>query len=260
MAAVIQLEIDIRLKCYPAVGNAPPVEALKALRFSVPVGEFTCIVGPSGCGKTTLLNIVAGLDADFTGRIDVAATAERAQPVIGYVFQRPRLLPWRTVEENIRLVLSPEQNRSGIVDDLLAATGLVEARHTYPERLSVGMSRRAALARAFAIEPDLLLMDEPFVSLDESTAERLRALLLSIWGRRPTTVLFVTHDTREAAQLADRVIVLTPSPGSVRSIIAIETPRPHRGNGEVIDAIRQQILGETPGDNAKQPHALKHGG
>src|SRR5215831_20547885 len=99
-------------------------------------------------------------------------------------------------------------------------------------------------------------MDEPFVSLDESTAERLRALLLSIWGRRPTTVLFVTHDTREAAQLADRVIVLTPSPGSVRSIIAIETPRPHRG--EVIDAIRQQILGETPGDNAKQPHALKH--
>jgi len=103
-------------------------------------------------------------------------------------------------------------------------------------------------------------MDEPFVSLDESTAERLRALLLSIWGRRPTTVLFVTHDTREAAQLADRVIVLTPSPGSVRSIIAIETPRPHRGNGEVIDAIRQQILGETPGDNAKQPHALKHGG
>jgi ABC-type nitrate/sulfonate/bicarbonate transport system ATPase subunit len=242
MAAVTQFTIDVQLKRYPAAGNAPPVEALKALRFDVAVGEFACIVGPSGCGKTTLLNIVAGLDADFMGKVDFSARAGASHPRVGYVFQRPRLLPWRTVEENIRLVLSPEQNRSGIVDDLLAATGLGEARHTYPERLSVGMSRRAALARAFAIEPDLLLMDEPFVSLDEATAERLRVLLLDIWGGRPTTVLFVTHDTREAAQLADRVIVLTSSPGSVRSIVAIDTPRQSRGHGDVIDTIRQQIL------------------
>ena len=258
MAAVTPFAIDVELKRYPAVGNAPPVEALRGLRFTVGIGEFACIVGPSGCGKTTLLNIVAGLDPDFIGKVDLAPAAGASHPHIGYVFQKPRLLPWRTVEENIRLVLSPEQNRSGIVDDLLAATGLAEARHTYPERLSVGMSRRAALARAFAIEPDLLLMDEPFVSLDESTAERLRALLLSIWGRRPTTVLFVTHDTREAAQLADRVIVLTASPGSVRSVIAIETPQPQRGTADVIDRIRQQIL-RPVADDAEQPiPALKN--
>jgi len=242
MAAVTQFEIDVRSKRYPAVGQAPPIEALRDLRFAISVGEFACIVGPSGCGKTTLLNIVAGLDADFTGRVDFPGPAERSRPVIGYVFQKPRLLPWRTVEENIRLVLSPAQARSTIVDDLLAATGLIDARHSYPERLSVGMARRVALVRAFAIEPDLLLMDEPFVSLDETTAERLRALLLDIWSRRPTTVLFVTHDTREAAQLADRVIVLTPSPGSLQSIVTIDTPRADRINGGIAEAIRQRIV------------------
>jgi ABC-type nitrate/sulfonate/bicarbonate transport system ATPase subunit len=162
--------------------------------------------------------------------------------VIGYVFQTPRLLPWRTVEENITLVLDPAQARSGIVDEMLAATGLLDFRHAYPERLSVGMARRVALARAFAVAPDLLLMDEPFVSLDEPTADRLRALLLDIWQARPTTILFVTHDTREAARLADRVIALTPSPGSVQSIVAIDTPRHERVAPDVIDRIRQQIV------------------
>jgi len=242
MAAVTQLEIDVRSKRYPAVGQAPPVVALNELHFTASVGEFVCIVGPSGCGKTTLLNIIAGLDTDFTGNIVLPATAGRGRPVIGYVFQKPRLLPWRTVEENIRLVLSPAQNRTASVDELLAVMGLIEARHTYPERLSVGMARRVALVRAFAVEPDLLLMDEPFVSLDEETADRLRTLLLDIWSRRPTTVLFVTHDTREAAQLADRVILLTASPGSLRSIVGIDTPRPDRTNGAVVDAIRARIV------------------
>jgi len=129
---------------------------------------------------------------------------------------------------------------------MLKATGLAAFRHAYPERLSVGMTRRVALARAFAVAPDLLLMDEPFVSLDEPTADRLRALLLEIWQARPTTVLFVTHDTRESARLADRVIVLTASPGSVQSIVAINTPRRDRTGPDVVDRIRQEIMQPTP--------------
>jgi len=242
VAPVTELRIDIRAKRFPAVGQAPPVTALKDLQFSVRGGEFVCVLGPSGCGKTTLLNIIAGLDREFDGTIDLPVATARPRPVIGYVFQTPRLLPWRTVEENITLVLDPAQVRSGIVGDLLEATGLSAFRHAYPGRLSVGMTRRVALARAFAVMPDLLLMDEPFVSLDEPTAERLRLLLLDIWQARPTTVLFVTHDTREAAQMADRVVVLTPSPGSVRSIIAIDTPRRERSDPDAYARIRRRIF------------------
>src|SRR5262249_32585015 len=208
MAAVSELLVDIGLKQFPAIRQAPAVTAIDGLRFAVQSGEFVCLLGPSGCGKTTALNIIAGLDRDFEGRIVLPRGPGRGHPVIGYVFQTPRLLPWRTVEQNIKLVLDPERGRSGIVDELLEATGLAEFRHNFPQRLSVGMARRVALARAFAVSPDLLLMDEPFVSLDEHTAERLRVLLLEIWQARPTTVIFVTHDTREAVRLADRVIVL----------------------------------------------------
>ena len=242
MAAVSELLVDIGLKQFPAIRQAPAVTAIDGLRFAVQSGEFVCLLGPSGCGKTTALNIIAGLDHDFEGRIVLPRGIGRAHPVIGYVFQTPRLLPWRTVEQNINIVLDPERVRSGIVDELLEATGLAEFRHSFPQRLSVGMARRVALVRAFAVSPDLLLMDEPFVSLDEHTAERLRSLLLEIWQARPTTVVFVTHDTREAVRLADRVIVLTASPGSVRTIIAIDTPRRDRAAPEVIDRIRRQIL------------------
>jgi NitT/TauT family transport system ATP-binding protein len=138
-------------------------------------------------------------------------------------------------------VLRPGQN-IGIVDELLAMTGLSEFRETYPERLSVGMSRRVALARAFAVEPDLLLMDEPFVSLDEATAQKLRQTLLEIWRRRPTTVLFVTHDTREAVLLADRIVRLTASPGTVDKNIAVDIPRQQRGDSEIIESWRTLYL------------------
>jgi NitT/TauT family transport system ATP-binding protein len=242
MAPLNELVIDVRLKQFPAVGAAPPVVAIKGLEFTVSPGEFVCVLGPSGCGKTTLLNIIAGLDRDFTGRISLPVDARRRQPVIGYVFQKPRLLPWRTVLENINLAQTPEQQRSGIGDELLAAMGLTEFRHAYPERLSVGMTRRVALVRAFAIEPNLLLMDEPFVSLDEPTAERLRGLLLEIWGRRPTTVLFVSHDTREVVQLADRVVLLTPSPGAVRAIVPIGMSRAERADPARIEELRRSLL------------------
>ena len=235
------LTIDIDLKQFSAAAGMPPITALRNLRFTVSRGEFVCVLGPSGCGKTTLLNIVAGLDRDYSGHVMVAPISAGAEPTLGYVFQTPRLLPWRTAAENIQLALRPGQDPR-IVDDMLSMTGLSEFGNTYPERLSVGMSRRVALARAFAVEPDLLLMDEPFVSLDETTAQRLRLMLIDIWHRRPTTVLFVTHDTREAVMLADRIVRLSSSPGSVESIIDIDIPRHQRADQTVIEAWRNRML------------------
>lgn len=241
-----RLEVDVRLKRFAAVAQTQPVTALQDLRFEAAAGEFLCLFGPSGCGKTTLLNIVAGLDRDFEGRVTLPTAAGRRQPVIGYVFQTPRLLPWRTVEQNIALV-APDKTET--VDDLLRATGLEEFRHAYPERLSVGMARRVALARAFAAKPDILLLDEPFVSLDEATAERLRSLLLEIWQARPTTVLFVTHDPREAVMLADRIVLLTPSPGRVATTMSIPAPRVARAMEPLVDELRRHVAGgnEKPG-------------
>lgn len=241
-----RLEIDVRLKRFVAVAQTPPVTALQDLRFDAPAGEFLCLFGPSGCGKTTLLNIVAGLDRDYEGRVLLPTAADRQRPAIGYVFQTPRLLPWRTVEQNIALV-APDN--ADIVDELLRVTGLEDFRHAYPERLSVGMARRVALARAFAVKPDILLLDEPFVSLDEATAERLRTLLLEIWQERPTTVLFVTHDPREAVMLADRIILMTPSPGRVRTVMPIPTARPARAIDPLVQELRRHAANndEKPG-------------
>ena len=148
------------------------------------------------------------------------------------VFQEPRLLPWRTVEQNVRLAL-PASRRDAPLDELFAALGLAELRAFYPAELSLGLARRAALARAFALEPSLIVLDEPFVSLDEPTAERLRALLLALWHARPTTALMVTHNAREAALLADRILVFGERPTRVVDTIDLPVPRERRGEGEV---------------------------
>ena len=236
------IEIEIRLKRYPAVGRAGAHVALKDFRLDLRQGEFICVFGPSGCGKTTLLNIVAGLDRDFDGRVKLGVNAGDANPVIGYVFQNPRLLPWSTVAENIELVLNREQRGSGIVDELIAATGLEDARHVYASRLSAGMSRRVALARAFAVRPELLLMDEPFVSLDQPTAQRLRLLLLDIWRGRPTTVLFITHDLREAIMISDRIVFLSASPGTVVVDVPVDIPHHRRADEDAIEAFRAVLI------------------
>lgn len=243
------LAIDIQEKRFPAVGRAGANLALQALRFEAVRGELVCIVGPSGCGKTTLLNIIAGLDHAYSGQVTLPPSAN-GRPMIGYVFQNARLLPWRTVSENIELVLPPGEDHRQRIHDLLAVTGLGDVAHVYPERLSVGMGRRVALARAFAIDPQLLLLDEPFVSLDEPTADRLRLLLLEIWQRQPTTVLFVTHDLREAILLADRIILLSPPPARVAASIPITLPRAARQNDATIDALRRQVLEEF-GESAR---------
>ena len=235
--------IDIRKKAYPAKHGSGEHIAIQDLRIELGAGEFVCLVGPSGCGKTTLLNLIAGLDTHFDGGID---TDETGKPLrIAYMFQNPRLLPWRTVRENIDLAL-PKGQDGKAVDHLLEVMGLSESQSQYPERLSLGMSRRVALVRALAIEPTLLLMDEPFVSLDAPTARRVRQLLIRVWQERPHTVLFVTHDLREAISLADRLIFLSPSPTTLLHQVSIDIPRPSREDEAVIEAFRNQLISGHP--------------
>lgn len=236
-----EIRIDIASKVYPSVGKARPHTAIRDLHLTLRSGEFVCLVGPSGCGKTTLLHILAGLDEDFEGGITVVSG--RLPPVIGYVFQNPRLLPWRTVRENIELALRPGQSAEAI-DPLLKAMDLSKAQNIYPERLSLGMSRRAALIRAFAVQPDLLLMDEPFVSLDAPTARRVRNFLIKVWQERPHTVLFVTHDLREAIALADRLVFLSQPPTGVVADIRVDLPRSARNDETAIEGYRTRLMRE----------------
>ncbi len=241
MAPIADLDIEVRRKRFPAVADSPAVEALRDFRLRVGAGEFLCLVGPSGCGKTTLLNLIAGLDEDFEGAVNPPRRATR----IGYVFQSPRLLPWRSVFDNVALVLGGASDPGARVLPLLAATGLEDFQAAYPERLSMGMRRRVSIARAFAVEPDLLLLDEPFVSLDEATARAMRALLIEVWRARPTTVIFVTHDLREAIALADRIAVLSPAPARVVAEIPVELPREHRDDEATIERPRAEIRHHT---------------
>ncbi|MGR8980379.1 MAG: ABC transporter ATP-binding protein [Gammaproteobacteria bacterium] len=238
------IQIDINDKTYPAVGKSKSHQAIANLKLSLGSDEFVCLVGPSGCGKSTLLNIIADLDDDYEGKIKTGS--RHAKTKIGYVFQNPRLLPWRTVRENIELVLDDDESRRTI-DSLLETMQLTEFQNTYPERLSLGMSRRVSIIRAFAIDPDLLLMDEPFVSLDMPTARQVRELLLKLWRQRPHTVLFVTHDLREAIALADRIIFLSAPPMTMISDIAVPIARDERDNENLIEAFRQQLMRNYPG-------------
>ncbi len=172
---------------------------LRNVQLSVAAGEFVAITGPSGCGKSTLITILAGLDKAFRGSV-------QAPGRLGIVFQEPRLLPWYSVAKNIALA-APGLTGAAIAAGL-DAVGLAGAGHLLPRQLSLGMARRAALARALAVEPDLLLLDEPFVSLDEASADKMRTLLAHIWRTRHPTVVMVTHDLAEAARLAQRVVRL----------------------------------------------------
>lgn len=212
------LEIEVREKIFPALGKRAENRVLENINLTIEPQSFVVMTGPSGCGKSTLLNIVAGLDTDFQGEVRM----QSADASVGFVFQTPRLLPWRTIEENILLPLPDGDPRRDNVPAMLERVGLTEAADAYPERVSLGMQRRASLARGFILEPDILLMDEPFVSLDDPTAQDLRRLLIDLYTRRPTTILFVTHDRAEAVMLATRILRLD---GASASIVQDETVR-----------------------------------
>jgi NitT/TauT family transport system ATP-binding protein len=220
-----RLELHISQKSYRTASGSR-LHVLGEIAFSLAHGEVAALVGPSGCGKTTLLRIVVGLDRDFDGSVALPAHGR-----LGMVFQEPRLMPWRTVEENVRLI-APNVSETALTV-LFTTLGLAEHRRHYPGELSLGLARRVALARAFAIEPDLLVLDEPFVSLDAALVERLRGELIELVSRRPTTTLLVTHSIDEAVGLADRVILLSASPARVLSEVPVEHPRSARSATEL---------------------------
>ena len=225
------LELTIRRKLYRRAG-ASPVEAVRDLSLSFPTGSVTALLGPSGCGKTTALRILMGLDSDFEGEV-------RHRPQrLGVVFQEPRLLPWRSLGENLRIVARAAGLPSPPVEALLARVGLAGWAVRLPRELSLGMARRAALARALAVEPELLVLDEPFVSLDEATAAQLRALIGEVLAERRATAVLVTHALEDAAALADRVAMLSPRPA--RLLRLVEVPR-----GDVL-ALRAALATAPP--------------
>ena len=215
------------------------VPAIRDFVLEVKSESMTVLMGPSGCGKTTLLRIVAGLDDRFTGEVDVPEGAR-----IGVMFQEPRLLPWRTVRQNIELVAAPDFSEADL-EWLAQAVGIADMLPRYPQELSLGLARRVALARAFATKPDLLLLDEPFVSLDERTADRLRRLLLEVWQARPTTAILVTHNAREAILLADQLVLLAPRPTRVVAVETIAVPQAKR-DAHAIDKIHADLLRRHP--------------
>ena len=210
------------------------IEIIDGLRFALARGRVTCLVGPSGCGKTTTLRIVMGLDADYEGTIEPPARALR----LGVVFQDPRLLPWRTVAQNVGLA-APRLGRAE-VDALLAELGLGAWHGHRPNQLSLGMQRRVALARALAVDPDLLVLDEAFVSLDEAAATALRVSVFDAAAGRRATVLMVTHNIDEALLFSDTIHVLSPRPTTIIATIALDTPRTAR-NAAWLQAERARL-------------------
>jgi NitT/TauT family transport system ATP-binding protein len=252
VAGVKRIEVRVARKAYP--GASRP--ALEALALAADAGEIVGIVGPSGCGKSTLLNIVAGLDRAFEGSVEIdgrtahGATGDRngnARVRIGMMFQASRLMPWLSVLDNLRLVLPGAGAReTDRARRLLRDVGLADVEDAYPSRLSGGMQRRVALARAFVVEPELLLLDEPLVSLDAPTAARLRGHLVELWqGTRPA-VLYVTHELREALAVADRVLFLSPGPGRVVLELPVDLPRPREPRDPAVGALHDRLLARHP--------------
>ncbi|GAA4680219.1 ABC transporter ATP-binding protein [Phytohabitans rumicis] len=215
------------------------VLALDQVSLTVAPGEFVCLVGASGCGKSTLLNLVAGLDTISGGTVDVGGV----NPAL--MFQEPALFPWLTVGANVELPLKlaglPRAERRDRVAELLKVVHLTEFARRQPHELSGGMRQRVALARTLALDTPVLLMDEPFGALDAMTRDILHDELERIWTERKLTVLFVTHNVREAARLADRIVLLSSRPGRIIYETRVDVPRPRRIDSPEVSSIAAQV-------------------
>jgi NitT/TauT family transport system ATP-binding protein len=220
--------------------------AIDDISLEVRAGEFVCIVGPSGCGKSTLLNLVAGLDRptsgamEFGGRPLSGAGADRV-----VVFQDAALYPWLNVRANVEFGLKmkrvPRKERASRVDKHLELVNLKQFERAFVHELSGGMKQRVQLARALAVEPRMLLMDEPFAALDAQTRDSLQTELQEIWQRTGATILFITHNVREAALLSDRVFVMTPSPGRIKAEIPVPLQRPRNPDSHAVVDFAHEI-------------------
>ncbi len=234
---------------FPGTGNGTSVSVLRNVNLAVHSGEFVCIVGPSGCGKTTLLNTIAGFikSSDNNILIDGQPVHEPDRRRV-FIFQENGVFPWLTVRENIGFGIShlPARDRQELIDHYIEVVNLTGFERAYPGELSGGMKQRVEIARALVANPDVLYMDEPFGALDYFTRLRMRAELVSLWEREKITVLFVTHDVEEAVQLADRVVIMTQRPSTIRSIVTVSLQRPRDIESHDYIDVRNRIF-ETMG-------------
>lgn len=238
------LEIRQLNKTYRS--NKGAVHALHNLDLKVKEGEFITVIGPSGCGKSTLLKIIAGLDVQYQGDIQLGGRQVSGPGIDkGFIFQEPRLFPWLTVEKNIAADLSlgdkETRRKVGELIELVRLNGFEKA---YPRELSGGMAQRVAIARALLRQPQVLLLDEPFGALDAFTRAHMQEVLLELWQRNRTTMIFVTHDIDEAVFLADRIVVMKPRPGAIRNIIPVDLPFPRKKASTSFQEIRFKVLRE----------------
>ena len=258
-----RLRIAIRDLSKTFMQGPREIPAVSGVSFDVCDKEFVAIVGPSGCGKSTILNMIGSLVAPSGGEIlvDGERVGARPAPQIGYVFQKDTVFPWRTVERNIALGLeyrgvSAPEIRARVAEAVRLA-GLEGFEEAFPATLSGGMRQRVALMRSLIVNPEILLMDEPFGALDTHTKLNLHAELLALWGARQQTVVFVTHDLSEAITLADRIVVMTRRPGTVKLVYDVKLPRPRdvirlreseeylREYGEIWHALGEEFEGRA---------------
>ena len=229
----VEIRIENLSVRFPDKSGHEMVDALTNVNLNIRQGEFVSLVGPSGCGKTTLLRTIADLQQPSSGKIIVRGQSPRdirLQKKFGIVFQSPVLYDWRTARRNVCMPMElmgiPKAQRTATVTEMLEMVNLLGAGHKYPQQMSGGMQQRVGIARALAIKPEILLMDEPFSALDEFTKEKLNEELLSIWSMAKKTIVFVTHNIAESVFLSDRVVVLSPHPGRISAVVDIDLPRP----------------------------------
>jgi NitT/TauT family transport system ATP-binding protein len=252
-------------------GSAGRVEALRSIDLTIGRGEFVSLIGPSGCGKSTLLRIVGDLIAPSSGRVTVngkTASQARLDRDYGMVFQAPVLFDWRTVQKNVELPLEvigqPDEARQTKASEMLRLVELEEFAGHHPWQLSGGMQQRVAIARALALDPAILLMDEPFGALDEMTRERMNFELLKIWVRTGTTIIFVTHSIPEAVYLSTRVVVMSARPGRITDVIDVDLPRLRTDETremeryyELVTKVREALRAGEVGDGRSEPSRIR---
>lgn len=247
------------------LADGQPVTALQDVSFTLGRHEFVAVVGPSGCGKSTLLRLLSGLLQPSRGRVSLFENVVQGpRDEVGIVFQKPTLLPWLSVLDNVLFPLRHKYGRVTAVDreharQLVAMVGLSDVASRLPDALSGGMQQRVGIARALLLDPEILIMDEPFSALDALTREEMGFELLRIWGDKPKTVLFITHSIAEAVLLADRVLVMSPRPGTLADNIPVPLPRPRSPDtlqlpafGEITQRIRRHIYGKSQPMQARE--------
>ncbi len=240
-------DISVRHVTKDFRANGSRLVAVEDVTFDVFGAKILCIVGPSGCGKSTLLRMIAGLEPVTSGEITVGGEKVTGpSPRIGFVFQEYTLFPWRNVQKNVEFGLEikkvPPEQRREVADRYIDMVGLTKFTNAYPHELSGGMKQRTAIARTLAVDPEILLMDEPFGALDAQTRNILQGQLLDIWQKEKVNIVFVTHSVDEAVFLADMVAIMTARPGRIKEIVHIDIPRPRVRTDPGVNQVRDAIL------------------